>query len=136
MIAVDTNIPVRYLVCDDQQQAEAARTPLESLAAERPGFICREVMEELVCVLERAYGFSRHRIANVVEKLVSTEGLVLEAQDNVPRSAIGRSARDFPTRWSLLPRSDQEPLCFTPSTRRPHGSRCNATSDRQDLMPL
>ena len=88
MIAVGTNILVRYLVCDDQQQAEAARTLLEPLAAERPGFICREVTVELVWVLERAYNFSRHRIANIVEELVSTEGLVFEAQDNVARSAI------------------------------------------------
>ncbi len=88
MIAVDTNILVRYLVCDDQQQAEAARTLLESLTAEQPGFICREVTLELVWVLERAYNFSRHRIANIVEELVSTEGLVFEAQDYVARSAI------------------------------------------------
>ncbi len=88
MIAVDTNILVRYLVCDDQQQAEAARTLLESLTAEQPGFICREVTLELVWVLERAYNFSRHRIANIVEELVSTEGLVFEAQDDVARSAI------------------------------------------------
>ena len=88
MIAVDTNILVRYLVCDDQQQAEAARTLLESLTAEQPGFICREVTLELVWVLERAYNFSRHRIASIVEELVSTEGLVFEAQDNVARSAI------------------------------------------------
>ena len=88
MIAVDTNILVRYLVCDDQQQAEAARTLLESLTAEQPGFICREVTLELVWVLERAYNFSRHRIASIVEELVSTEGLVFEAQDDVARSAI------------------------------------------------
>lgn len=88
MIAVDTNILVRFLVCDDQQQAEAARTLLESLTAEQPGFICREVTLELVWVLERAYNFSRHRIASIVEELVSTEGLVFEAQDDVARSAI------------------------------------------------
>ena len=88
MIAVDTNILVRFLVCDDQQQAEAARTLLESLTAEQPGFICREVTLELVWVLEQAYNFSRHRIASIVEELVSTEGLVFEAQDDVARSAI------------------------------------------------
>ena len=54
MIAIDTDVLVRYLVCDDQQQAEAARTLLESLTAERPGFVCREVTVELAWVLERA----------------------------------------------------------------------------------
>ncbi len=88
MISLDTNVLVRYLVCDDQQQAEAARTLLESLTAERPGFVCREVTVELVWVLERAYGFDRHRIANIVEELVSTECLVFEAPDDVARAAL------------------------------------------------
>lgn len=88
MIALDTNVLVRYLVCDDQRQAEAARTLLESLTAGRPGYVCREVTVELVWVLERAYGFNRHRIASIVEELVSTEGLVFEAQDDVARAAF------------------------------------------------
>lgn len=88
MIALDTNVLVRYLVCDDRQQAEAARTLLASLTAERPGFVCREVTVELVWVLERAYGFNRYQIANIVEELVSTEGLVFEAQDDVARAAL------------------------------------------------
>ena len=88
MIALDTNVLVRYLVCDDQRQAEAARTLLESLTSERPGFVCLEVTVELVWVLERAYGFDRHRIAKIVEELVSTEGLEFEAQDDVARAAF------------------------------------------------
>ena len=88
MIALDTNVLVRYLVCDDRQQAEAARTLLESLTAERPGFVCREVTVELVWVLERAYGFNRHQVADIVEELLSTDSLVFEAQDDVARAAL------------------------------------------------
>ena len=47
MIALDTNVLVRYLVDDDAEQALAARTLLEGLAAERTAFICREVMLDL-----------------------------------------------------------------------------------------
>jgi len=61
MIALDTNVLVRYLVRDDAEQAEAARALLESLTTDRPGYVCREVAVELVWVLERAYGFSRKR---------------------------------------------------------------------------
>ena len=78
MIALDTNVLVRYLVCDDKQQAEAARKLLESLTAERPGYVCREVSIELVWVLERTYGFPRKRIAAALENLTLSEHLVIE----------------------------------------------------------
>ena len=87
MSTLDTNVLVRYLVCDDVEQAHAARSLLEGLSSKRPGFICREVAIELVWVLERAYRFSRDQIATVLEELVSTEGLVVEAADDVVRAS-------------------------------------------------
>ena len=88
MIALDTNVLVRYLVRDEAEQAEAARSLLESLTAERPGFVCREVIVELAWVLERAYGYSRDQIATVLEQLVVTESLIIEAADDVARAAF------------------------------------------------
>ena len=87
MIALDTNVLVRYLVNDDVRQAEAARELLAKLTPERPGFVCREVSVELAWVLDRAYGFSRHRIATVFEELVATEELRVETADDVIRAA-------------------------------------------------
>ncbi len=89
MIALDTNVLVRFLVDDDAEQVQAARTLLESLTAERPAFICREVMIELVWVLERAYRLPRDRIAAVLEGLIATEGLEVEATNDVARAASG-----------------------------------------------
>ncbi len=88
MIALDTNVLVRYLVRDDLQQAEAARALLDSLTAERPGYVCREVTVELVWVLERAYGLARDRIATILDELVATEGLVIEDADDVARAGL------------------------------------------------
>jgi len=88
MIALDTNVLVRYLVRDDERQAESARAFLESLTTERPGYACREVVVELVWVLERAYGNSRERIATILQALVATETLVVEAADDVARAAF------------------------------------------------
>ncbi len=88
MIGLDTNVLVRYLVRDDEKQAEAARALLESLTAERPGFVCREVIVELVWVLERAYGFSSVRISKVLLELAATEGLVMEEAGAVARAAV------------------------------------------------
>ena len=67
---------------------------MESLTAERPGYVCREVAVELVWVLERAYGFPRDRIATLLEELVATEDLVIEAAEDVARAAFDyRAAR-------------------------------------------
>ena len=89
MIAIDTNILVRYLVNDDARQAEAARGLLSKLTPERPGFVCRETAVELSWVLDRAYGFSRDRIATILEALVTSEELRFEAADDVVRAADG-----------------------------------------------
>ena len=88
MIAIDTNVLVRFLVADNTQQAEAARVLLAGLTAERPGFICREVTIEIAWVLQRVYGFSRGRIATVLEELIATEELDVEAVDDLARAAF------------------------------------------------
>ena len=88
MIAVDTHVLVRYLVRDDPEQAEAARALLQSATAARLAYVCREVVVELVLLLERAYGYSRDRIATILEEVVATEGLVVETADDVARAAF------------------------------------------------
>ena len=87
MIALDTNILVRYLVRDDEKQSEAARALLESLTIDQPAFVCREVIVELVWVLEHSYQCSRDRIATVLEQLATTESLVVETGNDVIRTA-------------------------------------------------
>ena len=88
MIALDTNIIIRYLVRDDVKQSEAARALLESLTAERPGYVCREVAVEVVWVLKRAYGYSRAQIAAILKELLITETLVFEVADDIAHAAF------------------------------------------------
>ncbi len=88
MIALDTNVLVRYLVRDDEAQAATARSLMSSFTADQPGFVCREVILELVWVLERAYGLSREDIADALEQLVSTDVLVIEAGADVAQAAF------------------------------------------------
>ena len=87
MIALDTNVLVRYLVRDDVAQAEEARALLEELTSESAGFVCREVVVELVWVLERSYKFSRAQIADVLIELTATGSIVVEAADDVALAA-------------------------------------------------
>ncbi len=97
MIALDTNVLVRFLLDDEPRQARTARELLERLTGEQPGFVCREVIVELVWVLERTYGFSRQRIAGVLDALIATEELQIEASDDVARAALryGRGGAGF-----------------------------------------
>ncbi len=97
MIALDTNILVRFLVDDEPQQVGMARELLEGLTGEQPGFVCREVIVELVWVLERTYEFPRERIAGVLDALIATEELQIEASDDVARAAFqyGRGGAGF-----------------------------------------
>ena len=87
MIALDTNVLIRYLTRDNPEQAEAARALLQGLTTDNPGFICREVVIEVVWVLERAHRFTREQIANVVVELVATDTLVIEDDNDVAQAA-------------------------------------------------
>lgn len=89
MIALDTNVLVRYLVRDEERQAEEARALFATLAADHPGFVCREVAVELVWVLGRSYGTPRERIASVLLELLATEGVVMENAQDVADAAVG-----------------------------------------------
>ena len=97
MISLDTNVLVRYLVNDDVEQSAAARALASTLTAAEPAFVGREVLVELVWVLERSYGFSRDAIATTLLDMLSREGIVLETSDDVARAALGyrRGNADF-----------------------------------------
>ncbi|GGC05305.1 hypothetical protein GCM10011363_22530 [Marivita lacus] len=83
MIALDTNVLVRFLVQDDPLQAQLATDIVEQLTDDAPGFLSREVLIELVWVLERAYGFGRAEIAIAIGDLLSATELEIEGADEV-----------------------------------------------------
>ena len=128
MIALDTNVLVRFLVNDDPVQAEAARVLLSELTERDPGFICREVAVELVWVLERAYGFSRERIATVLESLAATAELEVEAVDDVVRAASryrlgGAGFSDLMIAAAARRRGASALYTFDRQAARPEGAR-------------
>ena len=83
MIALDTNILVRFLTRDDPDQSAEAERLMSGLTSDAPGHVCREVLVELVWVLERAYKYSRADISRALEGLLSVAELVIEAADDV-----------------------------------------------------
>lgn len=83
MIALDTNVLVRFLTQDDPDQSAEAERLMSGLTSDAPAHVCREVLVELVWVLERAYKYARADIARALEGLLSAAELVIEAADDV-----------------------------------------------------
>ena len=76
MIALDTNVIVRFLVEDDRRQATRARSVVASAIAENVQLYVSDIVAcEVVWVLESAYGFGRSEIASVLYQLLHARHL-------------------------------------------------------------
>jgi predicted nucleic-acid-binding protein len=82
VIGLDTNVLVRYLAQDDPAQAAAATRLVEGLTSEAPGFISTVTLVETVWVLARAYRTPRAQIATILEGLLRSQELVIEAAES------------------------------------------------------
>jgi predicted nucleic-acid-binding protein len=87
MKGLDTNVLVRYLVKDDERQAEKAAAYIRKVAVSGEScFINHIVLCELVWVLESAYGYEKNEIADVLDKMLMTRQFEIEAKDIVRQS--------------------------------------------------
>src|ERR1035438_9812559 len=94
MIGLDTNVVVRYLTQDDPVQARKATEILERrLTPERPGFLCVVTMVETVWVLDRAYGLTAQEIAAALERMLQTDVLLIENEQEVFTAMIALKER-------------------------------------------
>jgi predicted nucleic-acid-binding protein len=78
LIGLDTNVLVRYLVQDDENQAALATRVIDGLTPDAPGFVATVALVETVWVLAKAYGLSKADIAAVVEGLLRARDLIVE----------------------------------------------------------
>jgi predicted nucleic-acid-binding protein len=84
MIGLDTNIIVRYLTQDDPAQSRLATEVIERRLTEvNPGFITIVAMVETVWVLDRVYAQTAPQIASVLERLLETDVLIVESEQEV-----------------------------------------------------
>jgi predicted nucleic-acid-binding protein len=74
VIAVDTNVVVRFLVRDDPAQAPRAKALLETGRV----LVLRTVLLETAWVLGTGYGFDRAAIAEGITKLLGLPGVEVE----------------------------------------------------------
>jgi predicted nucleic-acid-binding protein len=83
MTGLDTNVVVRFLMKDDAEQAALATKAFAEFTDAAPGFVCREVLVELVWVLQKIYRLPRTDIADAIEGLLSAREIVVESVDQV-----------------------------------------------------
>ena len=81
MIGIDTNVLVRYIVQDDEEQAAIATQSIEACSVGAPGWISAIVLCETVWVLSRAYGYEKSTIQSVLQRIFLASELVVEQQE-------------------------------------------------------
>ena len=93
MMALDTNVLVRFLVEDDADQAARAAALLGRAEREGEPLLVSEVVAcELVWVLESAYGFDRGEIAGALRDLLSVRALRFLELDALQRALSSYAA--------------------------------------------
>lgn len=126
MAAVDTNVLLRLLLSDDEEQARAGRALQRTHA---PLFVSHVVLGEAAWVLTSAYGFTRERLGELIDMLLDTEGLALQEPEVVHAALVAYrdSTADFSgclilsiaERAGMLPLATfDEKLAKLPNTRR------------------
>jgi predicted nucleic-acid-binding protein len=89
MIGLDTNILVRFITQDDPRQSKITNELFaRRLTADAPGFVSVVTMAELAWVLARAYRFPDKDVASAIERILQTESLVVEHEQEVFRAML------------------------------------------------
>lgn len=84
MIGLDTNVLIRYLAQDDPGQSRRATEIIERrLSLLNPGFLSVVALAEMAWVLDRAYGLPDRDIAAAIERVLQTDVLVVDNEQEV-----------------------------------------------------
>ena len=90
MLALDSNVLIRYLVEDDPEQTRIAAEFVESrLSASEPGFVSLVVLCEVVWTLRSGYGFTRGQMQDALSRLSKARQLTFEHAEIIDRAFSG-----------------------------------------------
>ena len=93
MIALDTNVLVRYLVEDDEKQSALAAALIARVVANDDAlFVSDVVVSETVWVLSVSYDVARKEIAALLRNLFRARHLVFAAPDRLIRALVAYEA--------------------------------------------
>lgn len=105
LVAIDTNVLVRYITRDDPTQERAARALFEQSRV----FVARTVIMETEWVLRSTYRYSAAQITGVFAIIVDNDNVVVE-DEGVVRTALRafESGLDFADALHLAACGDHE----------------------------
>ena len=87
MIALDTNVILRYLLRDDLKQAKKAKSLVERLDRDdERAYVSDVVLCEVVWVLRSAYGVRRDQVGAVLRQLIAARQLTFDSTDRLLRA--------------------------------------------------
>jgi predicted nucleic-acid-binding protein len=90
VIGLDTNVLLRFLLKDDPVQTSQARTLLQSLTPERPGWVGTATVLEMVWVLSTTKAMSRDAVAKAITDLLALDTVAVECA-----GAVAWAAQNF-----------------------------------------
>lgn len=89
MIALDTNVLLRYLAQDDPAHSAKATEVIERrLTKESPGFVSLVCILEIVWVLGTLYRRTRWEIASHIEMILAADTLEIQNEQEVYQAVI------------------------------------------------
>lgn len=117
MIALDTNVLVRFLVNDDKKQADAARKIIkEAELSKQPLLVTSLVVLELIWVLDAVYNVPREDIIGAISDLILMPALCFEKQSALRHFISSASHSTFDLSDLLIALSAVELGCDTTLT--------------------
>ena len=88
MIALDTNLLLRYLTQDDPVQSPKATRVIQRLTEEEPGFASLVTILEIVWVRKSVYKRTPHEIANEIEAILAADTLEVQNEQEVYQAVV------------------------------------------------
>jgi predicted nucleic-acid-binding protein len=97
VIGLDTNVLIRYIIRDDEDQTGLADSMIDGFTVEEPGYVSHIVLVEMWWVLTSAYGQDRRMVAALIDRLLAVATVVVENPDLVHAAlrAVTANGADF-----------------------------------------
>ena len=86
MIGLDTNILLRLLLKDDEQQLLAVMAALDSISEDEPAIVNAIVIQEAVWVMTKTLAFPKQKVLKILEVLLDQDDLMI-----VPSVAVRKA---------------------------------------------